>query len=169
MVIPSEKSGNKSFAIGMINNIDAELIPLKSSSIRWLVGVVAVLFGISLLLMLVLYYRRRDVQGAKELEVLKEKNHAMEELNRKTQEITHHQRLEMIGTLTSGIAHEFNNLLTPIMGYSMLALEQLPPDMEEIYDNVLEIYHSSCKAKEITAQLSQYSRKNQGEPKKVCR
>ena len=167
MVIPSEKGGNKSFAIGMINNIDAELIPLKYSSIRWLVGVMAVLFGISLLLMLVLYYRRRDVQGAKELEVLKEKNHAMEELNRKTQEMAHHQRLEMIGTLTSGIAHEFNNLLTPIMGYSMLALEQLRPDMEEIYDNVLEIYHSSCKAKEITAQLSQYSRKNQGEPKKV--
>ena len=35
-----------------------------------------------------------------------------------------------MGTLTSAIAHEFNNLLTPIMGYSMMALEQLPPEGE---------------------------------------
>ena len=61
----------------------------------------------------------------------------------------------------SSIAHEFNNnLLTPIMGYSILVLEQLPSDAEELYDNVLEIYNSSRKAKEIIARLSDLSRKN---------
>lgn len=39
----------------------------------------------------------------------------MEALNRKNQELAHHDRLQTIGTLTSSIAHEFNNLLTPIM------------------------------------------------------
>lgn len=68
--------------------------------------------------------------------------------------------LQTIGTLTSSIAHEFNNLLTPIMGYSILVLEQLPSDAEELYDNVLEIYNSSRKAKEIIARLSDLSRKN---------
>ena len=97
---------------------------------------------------------------AGELALLQEKNAAMEALNRKNQELAHHDRLQTIGTLTSSIAHEFNNLLTPIMGYSILVLEQLPSDAEELYDNVLEIYNSSRKAKEIIARLSDLSRKN---------
>lgn len=165
MIIPSQKSENKAFAVGLVNNIDAALLPLQTSSLHWLLGSLVIFLGISLLLILVLHYRRREEQGARELELLRLKNISMEELNRKTQEIAHHQRLEMIGTLTSGIAHEFNNLLTPIMGYSMLTLEQLSPEQEELYDNVLEIYNASCKAREITAQLSQYSRKNSGESK----
>ena len=84
----------------------------------------------------------------------------MEELNRQTQKLAHHQRLEIIGTLTSSIAHEFNNLLTPIMGNSMMALEKLPSDEDELYDELLEIYSASCKAKEIISRLSDLSRKN---------
>ena len=163
MVLPSDSGENQIFAIGLISNIDQALLPLKAASIRWILAGSALLLGISLLLLLVLYLRRRDSIAAEELELLRQKNIAMEELNRKTQEIAHHQRLEMMGTLTSGIAHEFNNLLTPIMGYSMLTLEQLPLELEDLYDNVLEIYNSSRKAKEITSQLSQFSRKNTGE------
>lgn len=165
MIIPSQKGENKAFAVGLVSNIDSALQPLQSASLHWLLGSGVLLLGISLLLILLLHYRRREAEGAKELELLRLKNISMEELARKTQEMAHHQRLEMIGTLTSGIAHEFNNLLTPIMGYSMLTLEQLPPEQEELYDNVLEIYNASCKAKEITAQLSQYSRKNSDEKK----
>ena len=164
-IIPSGLSANQSFAIGLISNTDTALQPLHSASFRWLLGGSILLAGISLLLILVLHFRRRDLQIAQELELLQQKNIAMEELQRKTQEVAHHQRLEMIGTLTSGIAHEFNNLLTPIMTYSMLTLEQLNPEQEELYDNVLEIYNSSRKAREITSQLSQYSRKNTDENK----
>ena len=103
---------------------------------------------------------RRNERAQRELALLQEKNAAMEALNRKNQELAHHDRLQTIGTLTSSIAHEFNNLLTPIMGYSILVLEQLPSDAEELYDNVLEIYNSSRKAKEIIARLSDLSRKN---------
>ena len=105
-------------------------------------------------------FGRRNERAQRELALLQEKNAAMEALNRKNQELAHHDRLQTIGTLTSSIAHEFNNLLTPIMGYSILVLEQLPSDAEELYDNVLEIYNSSRKAKEIIARLSDLSRKN---------
>ena len=84
----------------------------------------------------------------------------MEEITKKTQELAHHQRLETIGTMTSSIAHEFNNLLTPIMGYSLMTLEKLPQDDDQIYDDVLEIYNASVKAKDIIARLSELSRKN---------
>ncbi len=164
-IIPSSESSNHSFAIGLISNTDTALQPLRGASFRWLLGGAVILLGISLLLILVLHFRRHDAKIAQELEYLQQKNIAMEELQRKTQEMAHHQRLEMIGTLTSGIAHEFNNLLTPIMGYSMLTLEQLSPEQEELYDNVLEIYNTSRKAREITSQLSQYSRKNSDDSK----
>jgi signal transduction histidine kinase len=84
----------------------------------------------------------------------------MEDLNRQTRALAHHQRLETLGTLTSSIAHEFNNLLTPIMGYSLMALEKLPPEEEELYDNILEVYNASRTAKTLIARLSDLSRKN---------
>lgn len=102
----------------------------------------------------------RDRRHRKELKRLEKKKAAMEQLNRETRELAHHQRLETIGTLTASIAHEFNNLLTPIMGYSMLALEKIPQENEELYDSILEIYESSRKAKTLVSRLSDLSRKN---------
>ena len=119
-----------------------------------------VVFGIGTLLLLSVYMLRRSTRVQREAEVLRRKNKAMEELNRQTQKLAHHQRLEIIGTLTSSIAHEFNNLLTPIMGNSLMAMEKLPSDEDELYDELLEIYTASCKAKEIISRLSDLSRKN---------
>lgn len=102
----------------------------------------------------------RDRRHRKELKRLEKKKAAMEQLNRETRELAHHQRLQTIGTLTASIAHEFNNLLTPIMGYSMLALEKIPQENEELYDSILEIYESSRKAKTLVSRLSDLSRKN---------
>lgn len=117
-------------------------------------------FGIGSLLILSAHMLRRTTRIQREAEALRKKNLAMEELNRQTQKLAHHQRLEIIGTLTSSIAHEFNNLLTPIMGNSMMALERLPSDEDEFYDELLEIYTASCRAKEIISRLSDLSRKN---------
>lgn len=119
-----------------------------------------VVLGAGTLLILALHMLHRTTRIQKEAEALCQKNKAMEELNRQTQRLAHHQRLEIIGTLTSSIAHEFNNLLTPIMGNSMMALERLPSDEDELYDELLEIYTASCKAKEIISRLSDLSRKN---------
>lgn len=103
---------------------------------------------------------RKILQTRREAGALRRKNEAAEALNQQLQQMAHHQRLEIIGTLTSSIAHEFNNLLVPIMGYSMLALEQISPEQEELYDNVLEVYHTSLRAKTIISRLSDLSRKN---------
>jgi signal transduction histidine kinase len=95
----------------------------------------------------------------KETEALRRKNEAIAKVIRQNRELAHHQRLQTIGMLTSSIAHEFNNLLTPIMGYSLMTLEKLQPE-QELYDDILEIYESSCKAKEIISRLNDLSRKN---------
>lgn len=81
---------------------------------------------------------------------------------RTVRELEHHQRLEMIGTMTAGIAHEFNNLLTPIMGYSILTMEALPPEYGEQIDHLAEIYDASHRAKMLIARLSTLSRRDGG-------
>lgn len=119
-----------------------------------------VVLGITILLILFLHQIRRTARVGKEAEALRRKNEAIEALNQQTQKLAHHQRLETIGMMTSSIAHEFNNLLTPIMGYSLMALEKLPPEETELYDDILEIYQASRKAKNIISRLSDLSRKN---------
>lgn len=128
------------------------MVALKIASY---IGLVAL--GVTLLILTLVSLAGKN---RREISALQKKNAAMDELIQKQQQLAHHQRLEIIGTLTSSIAHEFNNLLTPIMGYSMMALEALPPEDTELYDGILEIYNSSQKAKTIISRLSDLSRKN---------
>ncbi len=121
-------------------------------------GLVMVSFAVALTL--ALRFSRRAGRLQREAEALRRKQKAAEALNCQNQQLQHHQRLHIIGTLTSSIAHEFNNLLTPIMGYSLMALEKIPPEEEDLYDDLLEIYTASRKAKTIISRLSDLSRKN---------
>lgn len=159
-VLPAMEETNGFFAVGVSVNYDGVIGPLHLAAVRLLAYGGMVVTGIVLLAVLSIRAGRRNERSLRELAVLRKKNQAMEELNRQTRELAHHQRLETIGTLTSSIAHEFNNLLTPIMGYSILALEKLPPEDTELYDSVLEIYNASRKAKTIISRLSDLSRKN---------
>lgn len=119
-------------------------------------GVTAVALG------LVFYIRKLWLQKKKDTEeiaYLMELNKVLEELHQSEEIIAHKQRLQVMGTMTGGIAHEFNNLLTPIMGYAQMLMVDLSEDSED-YDNALEIYEASVKAKEIIQQISSLSRKN---------
>lgn len=157
--IPAD-GNNGVFAVGVSLNYENVKRPIHMASIRLAAYGSMVVIGILLLSVLILYGARRNMRTQQEVLALREQNLALEAVTKKTQALAHHQRLEIIGTLTSSIAHEFNNLLTPIMGYSILVLEKLPPDSEELYDNVLEIYEASRKAKTIISRLSDLSRKN---------
>ena len=159
-VVPANEATNGFFVVGAATNYDEAMRPLSMAAFRLLTYGSMGVIGILLLAALSLWSLRRGVRADRELEVLREKNAVVEELNRQTQELAHHQRLQIIGTLTSSIAHEFNNLLTPIMGYSLMAMERLPEAEGELYDDLLEIYQASQKAKEIISRLSDLSRKN---------
>ena len=160
LAVPMQDLRNGIFAVSAASDYDVIEALARSTATRLILGFALVLAGLVIALLIFLRGRREIMEVDKELEDLKEKNQQMEELNRKTQELAHHQRLETIGTLTSSIAHEFNNLLTPIMGYSLMTLEKLPPEEEGVYDDVLEIYNASVKAKDIISRLSELSRKN---------
>lgn len=158
-VIPADEN-NGVFAVGASLNYGTIQRPLRMSAIRLTAYSSMIVVGILLLAGSILLVTRRNARAQQEVRTLRERNLALEEVSRKSQALAHHQRLEIIGTLTSSIAHEFNNLLTPIMGYSLMVLEKLPPEEEDTYDNVLEIYEASRKAKTIISRLSDLSRKN---------
>ncbi len=158
--VPSGNTENGIFAISAAADYDVVEALGRRTATKLILGFGLVLIGLVIALVIFMRSRREMIEADMELEDLKEKNRQMEELNRKTQELAHHQRLETIGTLTSSIAHEFNNLLTPIMGYSLMTLEKLPQDEGGVYDDVLEIYNASMKAKDIISRLSELSRKN---------
>ena len=124
----------------------------------------AVMFGsIALVLVLLTVFifrlQQKNTRSAARITSLQEVNDALEELHRSEEFLQHGQRLQLMGTLTGGIAHEFNNFLTPITGYADLILAATDPD-SEIYDNALEISEAAAKAQDVVKQISAMSRKN---------
>lgn len=160
VVLPAPGNANDCFTVGLSHNFDESFRPFRAVEVQMAMSGALVAAGALLLLAFLLRSRQAHRRTQTELALLREKAKTMEQLNLQTQELAHHQRLETIGTLTAGIAHEFNNLLTPIMGYSILVLERLPQEDAESYDSMLEIYNASRKAKGIISRLSSLSRKN---------
>lgn len=83
---------------------------------------------------------------------LKELNETTEKLRKKEMELHHKRKIELIGTLTGGIAREFNNILTPIKGYSEKILDSVGVD-SDLGEDVKIIYDSSKRSQEIIDQL----------------
>lgn len=68
------------------------------------------------------------------------------------------QKLEAIGSLTGGVAHDFNNYLTTIIGYSQLGMLRLPEE-DPLRSRLESIYNAGQKAAGLTRQLLAFSRK----------
>ena len=74
------------------------------------------------------------------------------------------QKVESIGRLAGGVAHDLNNLLTPILGYSEILINKLEKD-ESKKRQVHQIYKAGTKAKDLVHQLLAFSRKQELEYK----
>lgn len=68
------------------------------------------------------------------------------------------QKIESVGRLAGGVAHDYNNMLSVISGYSELALEKLDPT-DKLYGDLLEIRKAAVRSTDITRQLLTFARK----------
>lgn len=76
-------------------------------------------------------------------------------------QLRHTQKMEAIGTLAGGVAHDFNNVLTPIIGYSeiiRLKLQHDGYDENSVFTYLNEILRASKRAKSLVEQVLTFSR-----------
>ena len=74
------------------------------------------------------------------------------------------QKVQAIGQLAGGVAHDFNNILTAIIGYTDLLLKELPCQ-EGLRLNAQEIKKAATRAAALTRQLLAFSRKQVLQPR----
>lgn len=151
--------GDDFLIVSAVIDYDEISLPVSNGVIRILVvaGFLGALLIMLLALLTVLWRSMNRFQA--ENAYLRKLNEQLEELRAREEKLAHQQRLQLLGTMTGGIAHEFNNLLTPIMGYSAMLLMDAEEGSEQKQD-LQEIYDSAEKAKEIIDQLSRFSGKN---------
>ncbi len=90
----------------------------------------------------------RDITGRKQLE----------------ENLRQSQKMESVGTLAGGVAHEFNNILGGITGYTELAIDDAPQNgpVRESLDEILSL---SNRARDVVKQILAFSRKGTKEHK----
>jgi len=74
------------------------------------------------------------------------------------------QKMEAVGKLAGGVAHDFNNILTVINGYCELMLKSLPPG-DKLVKPLEQIHKAGEKAALLTNQLLAFSRRQVIQPK----
>ena len=93
-----------------------------------------------------------------------ERTDALEALHNTEKQLLQSQKLEAVGRLAGGISHDFNNLLTVILGYSDIMKRSLQ-EGHPLRRNVQEIVRASERAASLTRQLLAFSRKQVMQPK----
>ena len=76
------------------------------------------------------------------------------------------QKMESIGRLAGGVAHDFNNMLTAIIGYTELAKAQLPGD-HPVQHDLANVHDAARRSAALTRQLLAFARKQVISPRAV--
>jgi len=91
--------------------------------------------------------------------------HDISELKKLETQLLHAHKMEAIGTLAGGVAHDFNNIMTAIIGYTSLLVTELDPPAP--YSGFLDsINNASNRAVALIQNLLAYSRKD---PVQACK
>ncbi len=93
-----------------------------------------------------------------------ERKRAEEERLKLEDQLRQSQKMEAIGRLAGGVAHDFNNILTGIIGYAEMLLQGLNP-LDPSFQDLREIKKAAERASSLTAQLLAFSRKQIIDPR----
>jgi PAS domain S-box-containing protein len=83
---------------------------------------------------------------------------AEESLRQRDEQLRQSQHMDAIGRLAAGVAHDFNNMLTAINGFSELAMERVGED-HAVHPHLREVRRAGERAAELTHQLLAFGRR----------
>lgn len=89
---------------------------------------------------------------------VKELEEAYKKLKETQEQLLQAQKMDAIGRLAGGVAHDFNNQLTAINGYAELLMESIEPN-DARYQQIVEIKKASERSATLTRQLLAFSRR----------
>lgn len=113
----------------------------------------------------------RDSQGRPArsfatIEDITERKHGEEERERLNAQLMRAQRLESLGRLAGGVAHDFNNMLTAILGHLELAMDRVAPN-DALREDLVEIERAAERSADLTRQLLAFARRQTAAPKVI--
>ncbi len=97
-------------------------------------------------------------------EDITERKKAEDDKEKLQAQLTQAQKMESIGRLAGGVAHDFNNMLQAIMGYLFLIKEEAPPG-SRLQNNLKEIQKAAERSADLTRQLLAFARRQTVAPK----
>lgn len=97
---------------------------------------------------------------------ISERRKAEAEREKLQQQLLQAQKMESVGRLAGGVAHDFNNMLSVIMGYTEMALEKVRPS-DPLHADLSEINMAGRRSMEITRQLLAFARRQTIDPRVV--
>ncbi|MDQ5985854.1 MAG: Sensor histidine kinase RcsC [Syntrophus sp. SKADARSKE-3] len=74
------------------------------------------------------------------------------------------QKMESVGRLAGGVAHDFNNMLSVILGHAEMAMEQIDPS-KQLYADLKQIKKAAERSADLTSRLLAFARKQTISPK----
>ena len=80
-------------------------------------------------------------------------------------QLRHAQKMQAVGRLAGGVAHDFNNVLTVITSYAELLLRDFGAENEVLKGDLLEIQHAAATAATLTRQLLSFTRQQVLQPR----
>ncbi len=104
---------------------------------------------------------RRNLVGINERlrNEIAEREQAEDDRRQLEDQVHHDQRLRSLGTLAGGVAHEFNNVLQPMVLYLELAVEDIPAD-SPVAKNLRHVQELANRAKGLSRQILTFSRQD---------
>jgi len=137
-------------------NKEYRIVRKSDGAVRWIHGLGKIVFD---------HNNHLETMTGTILDVT-DRKHAEVEQEKLQSQLTQAQKMESVGRLAGGVAHDFNNMLGVILGYTELAMDKIPA-LDPLHADLEEIQKAAQRSADLTRQLLAFASKQTVAPKVI--